>query len=155
MIIILTRILTTIFSVLAIIHFYWALGGQFGFENALPTNEQGIKILNPKSMDTAMAGIVFLIFGLLYLFSLNALKNKILIIIQNIGLWVIPIIFLTRAIGDFKYLGFFKQIDRTAFADMDTKFYSPLCLIIALIGISIIKMNKKHAKNLKKIVINR
>jgi len=142
--IILTRTLTTIFFVLAIIHFYWALGGQWGFENALPTNEQGIKILNPKTIDSIIVGIVLLIFGLFYLFSFNSLKNKLLIIIRNIGLWVIPIIFVVRAMGDFKYVGFFKQIDGTVFADMDTKFYSPMCLVIGLVGILLIKMNNKR-----------
>ena len=142
--IILTRTLTTIFFVLAIIHFYWALGGQWGFENVLPTNEQGIKILNSKPTDSLIVGILLLIFGLVYLFSMNSLKNKILIRIQNIGLWSIPIIFVVRAMGDVKYVGFFKQINGTVFADMDTKFYSPLCLIIGLIGISLIKINNKR-----------
>ena len=107
--------MTTIFFILAIIHFYWALGGQWGFENALPTNEQGIKILNPKTIDSMIVGIVLLMFGFLYIFSLNLLKNKILIIIRNIGLWVVPIIFVVRAMGDFKYVGFFKQVNYSFF----------------------------------------
>jgi len=142
--IILTRTLIAIFFVLAMIHFYWAIGGQWGFENALPTDEQGIKLLNPKTIDSILVGTILLIFGLLYWSSLKTLKNKILTIIRNIGLWVIPILFLVRAMGDFKYLGFFKQVNGTVFAELDTKFYSPLCLIIGVVGILLIKMNKKR-----------
>lgn len=139
---IVARTLTIILFLLAMIHFYWALGGQWGFKNALPTNEQGIQILNPKTIDSIMIGTVMLLFGLFYLFSLRLLKIKILILIQNVGFWVIPMIFVARAIGDFKYVGFFKQIKGTVFANLDTMFYSPLCLIISLIGILLIKLKK-------------
>jgi hypothetical protein len=50
---------------------------------------------------------------------------------------VISVIFLIRAVGDFKYIGFFKRIQETPFAKMDSKFYSPLCLSIFIIGILI------------------
>ncbi len=144
----LARILTILFFVLAMIHFYWALGGQWGFENSLPSNEQGTKILNPKTIDSVLVGVVLLLFGFLYLFSMTLLKNKILILIRNIGLWAIPIFFLIRAIGDFKYVGFFKQIKGTSFANLDTTFYSPLCLIIGLIGFLLIKLkNEKYQSN--------
>ena len=146
--IVLARALTIIFFVLAVIHFYWALGGQWGFESTLPSNEQGIKVLDPKTIDKIIVGSILLLLGILYLFSLTLLKNKILILIRNIGLWTIPIVFMIRAIGDFKYVGFFKQIKGTAFANLDTTFYSPLCLIIGLIGILLIKMKNKEAKDI-------
>ena len=53
------------------------------------------------------------------------------------GGWIIPIIFILRAIGEFKYVGFFKRIKQTEFGKLDTKFFSPLCLTIGLIGILI------------------
>ena len=37
-----------------------------------------------------------------------------------------------RAIGDFKYVGFFKRVRGSKFARMDTLVYSPLCLLLAL-----------------------
>ncbi|KRE83053.1 hypothetical protein ASG89_13045 [Paenibacillus sp. Soil766] len=37
-----------------------------------------------------------------------------------------------RAIGDFKYLGFFKKVKHTSFSYYDTRFYSPLCLFLAI-----------------------
>lgn len=43
------------------------------------------------------------------------------------------IVFLLRAIGKGKYVGFFKKIKHTRFAKQDTAFYSPLCVWISLI----------------------
>ena len=42
-----------------------------------------------------------------------------------------------RAIGDFRYVGFFKRVRDSSFARLDTLAYSPLCAGLAvLIGIS-------------------
>jgi hypothetical protein len=42
-----------------------------------------------------------------------------------------------RAIGDFRYVGFFKRIRDSKFARLDTLAYSPLCAALAvLIGIA-------------------
>ena len=38
---------------------------------------------------------------------------------------------LMRAIGDFRYVGFFKRVRGSRFARMDTTLYSPLCLALA------------------------
>jgi len=46
-------------------------------------------------------------------------------------------IFLLRAIGDFNYVGFFKKIKDTNFGKMDSKYYSPLCLVIAIMGFAV------------------
>jgi hypothetical protein len=42
-------------------------------------------------------------------------------------------LFILRAIGDFKYLGFFKKIKNTKFGQNDTKYFAPLCLIIGIL----------------------
>ena len=143
---ILARILTIIFFILSIIHFYWSLGGKWGFEIAIPSNEQGIKILKPSTIDCIVIGSLLLLFGFVYHFSQKSLKNKLLDSTRKLLLWIIPIIFLIRSIGDFRFVGFFKQVTATEFASLDTTFYSPLCLIIAVIGISylVIKTTKKN-----------
>ncbi|WP_281635816.1 DUF3995 domain-containing protein [Flavobacterium marginilacus] len=38
-----------------------------------------------------------------------------------------------RAIGDFNYVGFFKKIKLAKFGKNDTKYFSPLCLIIGIL----------------------
>ena len=52
--------------------------------------------------------------------------------VYNYGYYFLAGIFILRAIGDFKYVGFFKKVKNTPFAKLDSKFYSPLCLLIGL-----------------------
>ena len=141
---ILSIFLIGIFSVLALVHFYWATGGQWAFDSALPVDEQGIRILNPGVMDSVVVGFALFLFGLFYLLSGDWFSVHIPNKIQRIGLWSIPIIFTLRAIGDFKYVGFFKQIKTTEFARLDTFIYSPLCLSISVAGFIILKLKRKQ-----------
>ena len=55
--------------------------------------------------------------------------------------WIISILFFIRAIGDFKYVGFFKKVKQTTFGEMDTTYFSPLCLVISMVGILIETLN--------------
>jgi Protein of unknown function (DUF3995) len=61
---------------------------------------------------------------------------------MNYGLVVISLLFFLRAIGDFRYVGFFKKVKQTVFARLDSKYYSPLCLFIAVCGVVIELMGK-------------
>ena len=134
--------LTIIFFGLAVIHFYWAFGGQWGFDYAIPTNEQGVQVLNPKTIESIIVGLALLLFGIFYLLTLDFLKYSFPDRLQNIAFWTIPIIFTLRTIGDFKYIGFFKQIKTTEFANLDTLFYLPLSVTISLIGFILIRLKK-------------
>lgn len=136
---ILSILLSIIFFTLGLIHLNWVLGGEFGYENSLPTNEEGKRVLNPKKIDSTIIAIGLISFGIFYIFKSSLVENNLPIWIIKYGGWIIPSIFILRAIGDFKYIGFFKKIKTTKFGKMDTKFYSPLCLIIGILGLLILK----------------
>lgn len=130
----LSILLFIIFVILGFVHFNWMFGGKWGLDKALPTKENGERILNPGKTDSGIVGIGLLMFGAFYL-----LKSELIVInipdwIVKFGSWIIPTIFILRAIGDFKYVGFFKKIKKTTFGKRDTKLFSPLCLIIGTIG---------------------
>lgn len=127
-------LLAIIFAGLSLIHFYWALGGSWGLAGVLPTNEQGSRVLAPGAIGSAVVGAGLLLFSLFYLLG-NSPKTKLPPLAKTIAAWVIPLIFVLRAIGDFQYVGFFKQITGTQFAQLDTLYFSPLCLFIGLTGI--------------------
>jgi len=134
---ILSLLLCVVFMVLALIHFNWFLGGEFGFSESLPTKENGERILNPKKTDNVIVGVGLLVFSLIYLLKSGLIQvNLPNWIILYVG-WIISAIFLIRAIGEFKYVGFFKKIRNTKFGRLDTKLFSPLCLGIAIIGVLI------------------
>ncbi len=124
-----------IFTTLAGIHFYWAIGGQWGFEAALPTNENGIRVLNPKKIECIIVGLGLTIMALFYLIQLTDFVQVLPYWLFKYGGWIIPFIFILRAIGDFRYVGFFKKLKATEFARLDSRFFSPLCLGIGIMGL--------------------
>ncbi len=130
-------LLSVIFFILGMIHFLWAFGGKYGFEQALPTNEQGQRILNPGKFDSAIVGLGLIIFGSFYFLQSGFTELIPPVWAIKYGGWIIPSIFLLRAIGDFKYVGFFKKIKQTSFGRRDTRIFSPLCSIIATVGFGI------------------
>jgi len=134
---ILSILLSILLIGLGLIHFNWVVGGNFGFSESLPTKESGERVLNPKKIDSAIVGIGLTAFGFLYLLKSGVIEFIIPGWIMAYGSWIIPIIFLLRAIGEFKYVGFFKKIKKTEFGKLDTKLFSPLCLIIGIFGIII------------------
>ena len=134
---VLSLILTLVFFVLGIIHLNWVIGGTFGFAESLPTNESGERVLNPKKTDSAIVGLGLLFFATFYLVKSGLINFNFPNWIFTYGGWLIPGIFIFRAIGEFKYIGFFKKIKHTKFGRLDTKLYSPLCAVIGTIGILI------------------
>lgn len=126
-----------ILKILSILHFHWALGGSYGFDKSLPTNEKGERVLNPKRLDSAVVGIGLLKFAFVFMIKSNLIQILLPSIIMDYALWLIVIIFLLRAIGDFKYVGFFKKIRNTEFSKMDSKFYAPVCLLLSALGLII------------------
>lgn len=137
MILFLKLVLTVVFLILSVIHFNWSFGGKYGFEKALPTKEDGTRVLNPKKFDSAIIGIVLLFFAVYYLIKANILLVDLPNWMLNYIGWIISSIFIVRAIGDFKYAGFFKKIKNTVFGIADTKHFSPLCIFVGIIGLII------------------
>lgn len=121
-----STILVIIFSTIAMLHFYWAMGGRWGIEQSAPLNEQGQKFLNTGIVSCLVVAVGLVLFAVYYLI----LPSGMLAVTG----WIIPSIFLIRAIGDFRYVGFTKKVKNSRFAELDTKFFSPLCLIISALG---------------------
>jgi hypothetical protein len=123
---------TLVFLSLAALHSYWAVGGQAGLNAALPTTPNGNSPLRPS------AGMVWAVaFGLLVLSGLSA--THLLFGPEQAPAWLqaadggIAGLLLLRAIGDFRYVGLSKRIHTTTFARLDTRYYTPLCLLLAAI----------------------
>jgi hypothetical protein len=127
-------VLAAIFGSLSLLHFYWVFGGQWWLLNALPMNHDGQHVLKPSKVPTAIVGLGLFGFGLYYFMLLQDFELTMMTTIVG---WIIPTIFLLRAIGDFKYVGFFKSVKGTEFAKYDNQFYAPLCLTIAVIGVTV------------------
>lgn len=116
--------------IMGLFHLYWVVGGKIGLDKALPTKD-GKLLLNPGKISTTIVGISLIGFGyIVYVLQFNDLSTmKYANYYINIG-WILSAIFIIRAIGEFNVVGFFKKIKETQFAIYDTKYFSPLCLVL-------------------------
>ena len=126
-------VLFLIFIFISAIHFYWGLGGKWGADAAIPSKENSERVINPKLPECFVVAFGLLGFGLFILVKSHVLSFKLPNWLLDYGTWALSLIFILRAIGDFKYFGFFKKIRSTRFGRLDTRYYSPLCLGIGLL----------------------
>ena len=130
-------ILFLIFLFLSSIHFYWGFGGRWGSEAVIPVKDNNAKVMMPGALPTFIVALGLLGFGLFILIKSGLINLDLPFWLEKYGLWIIAGIFILRTIGDFKYVGFFKKIKQTKFGQNDTKYYSPLCLLIGILTIFI------------------
>jgi hypothetical protein len=119
-----------VFAVLAAWHFRMAMGAMTGTSGAVPTVE-GKPLFAPSRAATVAVGVVLLGFAGLVAATAGlltiGLSNAILAWLS----YALALGLLARAIGEFRYVGFFKKVRDSRFAKLDTLVYSPLCLALS------------------------
>ena len=104
--------------VLSVMHVYWAAGGTAGKANSIPQRD-GEPLFRP-SMSTTLAVAALLAIGSFVVFTGLRWGN-----------FLLAGVFGLRAVGDFRWVGFFKRERSSGFAKWDTWLYSPLCALIS------------------------
>ena len=125
------------FTIISAFHFYWAFGGKKGINIVLPELESTKKVFLPSPMMTIGVSLIFFSIAVFTLYSIGILNFYVPDFLKNYGLYCLTTIMFIRSIGDFHYAGFFKTVKNTAFAQYDTQYYSPLCLILGIFFILI------------------
>ena len=138
---IISTLLLLIFSFLSALHFYWGFGGMWGLDSSVPVSEDGKRLLNPTALHSFVVGAGLFFFGLLAGIKGGVISAPIPQVLSDYGLYMVAVIFLARAIGNFSYVGFFKKLKNTPFGVMDSLLYSPLTLIISVLCAILQKMN--------------
>jgi len=120
-------------SLIGLLHFYWALGGEVGMDIAVPTKD-GKRLINPGKMAAVIVGIALFGFAMiayvLYFYDLSSSSYREYFIISG---WILSGIFTLRGIGEFNAVGLFKKIKSSEFAYYDTRFYTPFALSIGMV----------------------
>ena len=122
---------SAIFVILGLWHLYWAAGGKLAHGAAIPTHQDGSPLFRPSAAGTAAVGTALLACAALVAFNAGLLPA---IGAARWTRWAgaaLALGLLVRAIGDFGYVGFFKRKGGNPFARLDTRVYSPLCLLLA------------------------
>ncbi len=125
------KVVVTIFVVLALFHFYWALGGRTGKHAAVP-EVSGRPAFVPSAVSTSVVAIGLAACALLVAFAAGLVGPPAP---QPWVTWLafaLALALLARAIGDFRLVGFFKRIRGTQFARLDSVVYAPLCMALAI-----------------------
>ena len=133
-------LLMTLLFLIAMLHFYWAAGGKALSDGVFPDLDF-IKEMIPGRIPvipTIIVGLGLLGMVAIVAANLNWLDAGEWRVWTRRGLWAIVIIFLVRAIGEFKYVGFFKTRKNSLFAEKDSKYYSPLCLLLSGLGFAVL-----------------
>lgn len=124
-------LLAAVFTLLSLLHLYWAAGGGFGSAVAVPS-VGGKPTFHPSPFGTVLVAVALLAAALVVVGRLGWLGGSAPRWVFRWATLGIALIFFLRAIGEFKLIGFFKQVSDTPFAYWDTHLFSPLCLLISV-----------------------
>jgi hypothetical protein len=120
-----------VFVYLSLLHISWALGGSSPSAAVIPFHA-GKPLLTPTPPGTLLVALALLICALLVFGTLGIWRFSLPMWLFRVGMLGVAAVFLLRAIGDFRYLGFFKTVRDSSFARNDSWLYSPLCVAIAI-----------------------
>jgi len=127
--IILSILVSSIMSIVSLLHFYWAFGGHYGLNSAGPSLE-GQKDFIPGRI------LIFIVASLLAGLAILSVQliwpwQPIESLVAYAG-YLVSVAFIIRGIGDFKYVGLFKKVYNSNFAKLDTKYFSPLIIFLGV-----------------------
>jgi Protein of unknown function (DUF3995) len=129
----LAEALAAVFGGLAAVHVYWAFGGRRGHDGAIPVVE-GKPLFRPGRGATLVVAALLAIAGGLILARAGVVGSCAPTFVTRWGTWGVAAVLTLRAVGDFKYVGFFKRRVDTRFARLDARYYSPLALALGVGG---------------------
>jgi len=139
-------LLFSVFVALSLLHVYWACGGRWGWDAALPEQPARaapasatarIKLFTPSRAATLRVAGALATVGLLVSLRAGLFAPPLRHWVLTTTLTIAAVVFLLRALGDFHWVGFFKQDSHSTFACWDTAVFSPLCVAL---GVGLLKI---------------
>src|ERR1051325_2280880 len=110
---------TLVLASLALLHVFWAAAGRWAMASVIPS-ESGRPTFTPSPAVMLAVAAALAAAAALTLGATGALRAIAPPWFVRIGLGTLAGVFLLRAVGDFRLLGFTKRVRGTAFARMDT-----------------------------------
>jgi len=128
----LTSALALTLAILAGLHVYWAAGGRSGGTAAVPSRPAGPALFVPSTSATLAVAAALALAAWVVAVSGGLARPIGPRSFYAVGVWGLGAVFVARAVGDFHYVGAFKQVRGTPFAALDDRLYTPLCVAIGL-----------------------
>ena len=132
-------VVSSVFALLALWHFYMAWLPGSGKVGAVPS-VQGKPLFAPSRAATIAVGVVLLLFAILVAATARIVAVGMPEATLSWLSFALAAGLLARAVGEFKYVGFFKRVRGSRFATLDTFVYSPLCLLLA-VGVALVALH--------------
>jgi len=98
----------------------------------------GRRLFNPSPLATWLVASLLGIAVILVMGRVGWIRTGALSGLVDLGVRVLALVFLLRAVGNLRSFGFFKTITDTPFAEWDTWLYSPLCLLLAMLAAGLV-----------------
>ena len=136
----LALVVCSVFLALALWHFYMALKPSSGKTGAVPSVD-GRPLFVPSSKATVAVGVVLVLFAGLVAATAGIVSVGLPAVALAWLSYALAVGLLARAVGEFKYVGFFKRVRGSKFATLDTFAYSPLCLLLAA-GVALVAFHR-------------
>ncbi|GED72127.1 hypothetical protein BRE01_58290 [Brevibacillus reuszeri] len=119
----------TILLFIALLHAYWAAGGRWSLGEVIPrTSDESRRLFTPGKGPTMIISFLLALAAVLLLTQSGYFSLPFPAGLLKWGCVICATVFVLRAIGDFRYIGFFKKVRHTRFAHNDTWLFSPLCV---------------------------
>jgi hypothetical protein len=116
--------------VIAGLHLYWVTGGGWGVGVAVP-ERAGVPVFRPGPVAT-LAVVAGLVAAALLLGARAGLVSPAILPppLPAVGSWLVAAALLLRGLGDFRYVGLFRRVRGTRFAEWDARLFTPLALAL-------------------------
>jgi hypothetical protein len=121
-----------ILTVAAVLHIYWAFGGNAGQSVSAP-QLSGRAVFHFPRYSNALVALGLLACVLVLAARSGAMGSAVRTPLTAVAARVMAFGFGLRAIGDFHFVGLFKNVHGTPFAYYDSWFYNPLFICLAVI----------------------
>jgi hypothetical protein len=128
---VLAIVVSAIFGGLGVWHFAMALA-PFPRESVGVPYVNGRPLFVPSVTATAAVGVGLLLCALLVVSTAGIVTVGLSPRVLSALCAGLALVLLLRAVGDFRYVGFFKSVRNSRFATMDTWCYSPACLALSI-----------------------
>ncbi len=113
------------------LHVFWALGGKLGGAAAVPERD-GAPLFRPSRGATLLVAGALFAGATLLLAQIGLAAIGLPPMLVRVACWGLAFVFAARAVGDVRWVGLFKRERGTRFARLDTRVFTPLCLLLAI-----------------------
>jgi hypothetical protein len=118
--------LAGILGTISLLYLYWALGGMWLTDKSAPVVD-GKPLIRMSRTSALGAACATFMLAAVPVISMRPLLRKCM-------LALIMAAFAYRAVGDFRYMGFFKSVNNSSFSRWDTRVYSPFALLVSVLA---------------------